>query len=445
MNIWHAGLIASICALTGCSGIKDGSSSRMPDNFGMAGGIDTPAARSMPAQSITGQYGKTTDGPRASIAWQANDAIAVAYRRDQIDDLKIPKHFGGGLDAQARLLPESDQHPAIAIGVRSIAGQDHDADQYLVASKYIGPFDVSLGSRTGRRRDMLHQGIFGNVRYDLSLDMPVGLIAEGGSKTREQLGVDWRPLPYLGFSIAGATDGSVTARLALRVDGLWSDPAPPHQSHILPVNAAPSNDSLYRLELLPNGNRPPGIDDLPQPAQREQTIITTQSGVTMGRVIIPGHKPHSPDPLSPEERWQEMQQLPANQPIENPPEQPDQMVYLRIRPVMDIDVYEATTYLLYRRSLIASADLAPGNGFRAGAALRLRVDDTLDHLRRNRRPTALPVRSDIRAYQDDRIDLENLYLGNFNHPLPNLYTYTYGGILEEMYAGFGSELLYSPP
>lgn len=106
---------------------------------------------------------------------------------------------------------------------------------------------------------------------------------------------------------------------------------------------------------------------------------------------------------------------------------------------------EEDTGGLYRTSAIANVMRPELFGFlTAGAGLRLNLADNLNRLTDIRPRSFLPVRSDVDVFAARTLAVDHNYL-SFMHTLrPNLHGQFTLGYLEEMYAGFGGEILYRP-
>lgn len=85
-----------------------------------------------------------------------------------------------------------------------------------------------------------------------------------------------------------------------------------------------------------------------------------------------------------------------------------------------------------------------GSYLLSGFGLRLNVHDNLRNLHDFRPRVPLPVRSDVDQFADRRIAVETLYTALPHTIAPDLHMVVAGGYLEEMYAGFGGEILYRP-
>lgn len=100
---------------------------------------------------------------------------------------------------------------------------------------------------------------------------------------------------------------------------------------------------------------------------------------------------------------------------------------------------------LYRSALVLDMKRPAFFGFlTGGAALRLNLADNLNRLTDMRPRALLPVRSDVDLFARRTLSLERSYV-SFLHTLkPGFHLQASAGYLEEMYAGFGGEILYRP-
>lgn len=100
--------------------------------------------------------------------------------------------------------------------------------------------------------------------------------------------------------------------------------------------------------------------------------------------------------------------------------------------------------LLYRTSFLAEGRLQTGAKRLMGGALRFNLKHNLDKLADIRPPDPLPVRSDIKDFADLRVGLDRFYHSYLTSLTPSLHVAGSLGYLEEMYSGFGGEILYRP-
>lgn len=117
---------------------------------------------------------------------------------------------------------------------------------------------------------------------------------------------------------------------------------------------------------------------------------------------------------------------------------------LRLTLEQQVSLSEEDHGILHRSSVIAEGDVTGPYGMLAGMGFRLNVFNNLGHLDNYRIPSALPVRSNVAAFAENRVGLERLYGGIARTLGHDVHVAAAGGYLEEMYAGFGGDVLYRP-
>jgi hypothetical protein len=110
-----------------------------------------------------------------------------------------------------------------------------------------------------------------------------------------------------------------------------------------------------------------------------------------------------------------------------------------------LSLSEEDNGLLYRTSLLGGYHMQdPVGYFDHYASLRLNLKDNLDSLEELRGVSLLPVRGNVDEFTQNRIAIDRLYSA-FTHSFrSDLHLSLMGGYLEEMYGGFGGEILYRP-
>ena len=193
-------------------------------NFGTTGLITVPSARMKGDGSLTATLARTNEvADIYNITFQATPFIETTFRYSVFNYLdpsylsNAPNYSDRSYEVKIRLLEERDLIPAVAIGIRDILGTGVWSAEYLVASKSIGPLDISAGLGWGRfagresfsnplkilssrfeerPNDILvgapagevqgknffrgRVGVFGGVRYSVP-NLPLDLIAEYSS------------------------------------------------------------------------------------------------------------------------------------------------------------------------------------------------------------------------------------------------------------------------
>lgn len=110
-----------------------------------------------------------------------------------------------------------------------------------------------------------------------------------------------------------------------------------------------------------------------------------------------------------------------------------------------ISLSEEDTGLLYRTSVLASMRAPVAHGaLTSGTAVRINLDDNLEKLEKTRAYNPYGTRGNVDDFTGNRISLDQSWLGWTHSFTPELHLSLIGGYLEEMYAGYGGELLYRP-
>ena len=143
-------IIRNIAALT----LLVSAANVAASDFGVVGILDMPTARMRDdgAMTVTSAQQPTVD--MYSITYQALPWVEASFRysifdpaeRLSVNDDLRDRSFG----VKARLLEEGRYRPALAAGIRDIFGTGVWAGEYVVASKAVGPVDLSLGMGWGR-------------------------------------------------------------------------------------------------------------------------------------------------------------------------------------------------------------------------------------------------------------------------------------------------------
>ena len=163
-------------------------------NYGNTGLLEIPSARF--AKEGTLRFGISNSYPNTFTFLTANPFpwLEATYRYTEIKDrLYGPYAFSGnqtykdkGFDLKFLLAKESYILPSISVGLRDIAGTGIFSSEYLVASKEIKDFDVSIGIGWGRL------GQLGNIsnplaRWSKDFNSRNSLVGVGGTFNQK----DW--------------------------------------------------------------------------------------------------------------------------------------------------------------------------------------------------------------------------------------------------------------
>lgn len=146
------------------------------------------------------------------------------------------------------------------------------------------------------------------------------------------------------------------------------------------------------------------------------------------------------DQGSPEEIWQDISFTDDDRSIS----QKAASRKFKFNPELSFSLGEEETTHLYRVSATLEETKQWKYGIMTGSGVRLNIDDNLHRLQRFRDFNTDPVRSHIDRFANNRINLDRAFLSWMKTPLPDFHMAITAGFLEEMYAGYGGEVLYRP-
>ncbi len=157
-------------------------------NYGNTGLIELPTARF--AKEGTLKFGISSSYPNEFTFMTASPFpwFEATYRYAEIKNLLYgPSSFSGnqtakdkGFDVKFHLIKESYLLPSVAIGLRDIAGTGKFSSEYIVASKELGNFDVTLGMGWGNLGQLANvSNPFSNL--DESFNARNNLTKQGGA------------------------------------------------------------------------------------------------------------------------------------------------------------------------------------------------------------------------------------------------------------------------
>jgi Exopolysaccharide biosynthesis protein YbjH len=122
------------------------------DNFGDVGMIDMPSARMAPDGALAAGVSFFQDTRHFNLGFEATPWLEVSFRYSGLTDFdpQFPIYYDRSFAAKVRFWDESDDFPAVALGINDLVGTGVYGGEYLVASKSFGDFDASLGIGWGR-------------------------------------------------------------------------------------------------------------------------------------------------------------------------------------------------------------------------------------------------------------------------------------------------------
>lgn len=143
---------------------------------------------------------------------------------------------------------------------------------------------------------------------------------------------------------------------------------------------------------------------------------------------------------SPEEIWQDTSFGDDNRSIT----QKSRTRKFKFAPELTFSPGEEETTHLYRTALVFEEQKEWSRGVTTGTSLRLNVADNLHRLYKFRDVNLQSVRADADLFTMNRVNVDRAFVTFMRTPLPDFHFAATAGYLEEMYAGYGGEVLYRP-
>tara|TARA_Y100000746_G_C15461463_1_gene431705 strand:- start:183 stop:2318 length:2136 start_codon:yes stop_codon:yes gene_type:complete len=127
-------------------------------NYGNTGLLETPTARFMDEASLRLNFSSSYPNEYTALSASPFNWLEATYRYTEIKNRKYgPRNYSGnqslkdkGFDVKIRLKEESTYFPAVALGLRDLAGTGMFASEYLVASKKYKNIDMTIGLGWGQ-------------------------------------------------------------------------------------------------------------------------------------------------------------------------------------------------------------------------------------------------------------------------------------------------------
>lgn len=122
------------------------------NDFGMTGALQTPSARMQEAGELAFSLNQTEPYTRINLILQPFEWLQGGFRYVDVSNRLYAADITGsqslkdkGIDVKFRLAEESRDFPALALGIQDVGGTGLFAGEYLVGSKRLGEFDLSVG------------------------------------------------------------------------------------------------------------------------------------------------------------------------------------------------------------------------------------------------------------------------------------------------------------
>ena len=120
----------------------------MASDFGTTGLIDIPTARMSSDGTFTATAAIQSRTKSYAISYQATPWFEGTFRYTGFN--RAIYSYDRNYEAKIRLWSESNYLPELAVGIRDLVGTGVWGSEYVVASKEVGDFDITLGMGWGR-------------------------------------------------------------------------------------------------------------------------------------------------------------------------------------------------------------------------------------------------------------------------------------------------------
>lgn len=482
---------------------------------GMLGLNTIPSARM--DKKGTMRVGASKEDPyyHSFIGFQLTDPFYVSFRQTaETDSLtNSPDAFYPGVDFKLRLMQETENRPAMVVGLDSAFGHKRMASEYLSFSKRYKNFDFTGGMAWGRLGSKGHIknplravsdhfgktrdydsffdsqdmdswftgediGFFGGVEYytpinGLSLKADYGAndyIGEQNSIFTEfdapapwGLSLNYKPIDQIDIS-AGVIGGEqFMARFSLQdqiQDWIGRPSKLGNAPELLPrkQNAIGSNEHYFNLsEHQPTGRqigRTTKVIANEAQADKESIRLSLRHKGLKGPVLTLMRKDIEQATLhnhgSPEEIWHNTTIKKNDKPLFdwmafNEENRIDNQKYaLKFILDQEVSLSESDAGILYDTAALIEGEKTMPWGFLVGATGRVNIANNLKNLSDFRFRDANPVRSDEDLFASNRFGVDRFYGSWLKSLTPNTHVALTGGYLEEMFSGYGGEILYRP-
>ena len=513
-------------------------------NYGNTGIIEMPNARTMPEASLRFNFSSSYPNEFTSLTASPFTWLEATYRYTEIKNLKYgPSSYSGnqtlkdkGFDVKARIIEESYFSPAIAVGLRDVAGTGRFSSEYIVSSKKFGFLDFSLGIGWGKlgadknitnpfeslddsfkvRNSKSGQGgafsvkdwfsgnaaLFGGLEFDLPkrglrLKMEYDTSNPDFFKTvkrvdsRINIGVNYSFSDN--FHISSSFERGSQFRLAFKLEGNFlKDSIPkPKPKSVQKLNSAQKNrilednDIFYRslnLSLRDESiylqaanlnetevdvaiassrfnsiTRPAGraarITSSLAPDNIEKINIYSMNGdfevakitVSKNEFLKADGQKISPTELLLSSQVESTDQLPLYETSSFQPTVDFPEFDWNMSPAINHQIggpegfylgqlfWKTDTTLKFKRNLVLYTSFG------------INIYDTFDEFKNPSQSSIPKVRSDIQEYlSQGKNNIQRMQLEYFSSPYQDIFTRLDIGLLEEMFGGFGGEVLYRP-
>ena len=134
----------------------------LSSDFGVNGLIDVPTARMSADGNLRSTIAIQSRHKSAALTYQVTPWLEGTFRYTGFNSFFF---WDRNYELKARLWEENESLPQVAVGIRDIVGTGFWGSEYIVASKQLGNFDLSLGMGWGR---LAGDGVINNPLIHIS-------------------------------------------------------------------------------------------------------------------------------------------------------------------------------------------------------------------------------------------------------------------------------------
>lgn len=510
-------------------------------DFGGTGLLQTPTARMAEDGEFNLNYRDNNPYRRYSLSLQALSWLEATLTYTDIRTRLYSNDpaFSGNqtykdksFAFKANIIDEDYWIPAISLGARDIAGTGLFDSEYLVSSKHVGPFDISLGIGWGNMAESANisnpfcklkdsfcvrpgstttgqfntqaffhgpAALFGGVEYQTTWN-PLRIKVEydandyshesAGFMVRSSpinAGLIYRVTDYLDTSLSYERGNQLMWGFTLRTNFSKQKPLAALDDKPVIYHPQAQSDNQNLAQLAKDLDDVAGYKDVSVYKNKDQTTIVAEQYKYREKsdienrtsVVLANHFPkdtksvevidqrknltisatkYDLDAVRTNEDTQILgQSVSKNVASPSEIEQPKtKCVYCStpekysfgLTPHLDQSFGGAESFYMYKLGVNADADINITDNWLAGSTVNFNVINDYNKFNFKTPPqdSSLPrVRTWIREYvTSSDVLVTNLQLTRLDHPANDWYSQIYGGYLEMMYAGVGSEVLYRP-
>lgn len=134
---------AMVIGSVSSTAIADPLHGRNLSTYGLAGGIDTPTAETLPDGTLGASISWSDFGRRGNVVFQALPSVTAVLRYSRVEGINDYRNDGyisdRSLDLRYQVVDEQGWRPALAVGAQDIMGTGIYSGEYIVATKTLTP------------------------------------------------------------------------------------------------------------------------------------------------------------------------------------------------------------------------------------------------------------------------------------------------------------------